>query len=138
MGGGGWQAAHGLQFQDQHDRKCQIQWFSSPPPLAPLTASLPPFSLPQGMVFMILGWRLVPKYFGGIAVALLPFEPPAFFQKATHRGLTDAGPREASAIFIFMLAQASLRAVLPKVLGWGPTRRMTLVKPHIPKAMKMD
>ena len=55
----------------------------------------------QAMIALVLTWRFIPKLFGGIVVLRLPFEPPGFFQKATHRGLEGADVRDASAVGFF-------------------------------------
>ena len=55
------------------------------------------------MISMILSWRIIPRLFGDVAVVRLPFEPPALLQKATHRGLVGADPREGSAVSVVLL-----------------------------------
>ena len=57
----------------------------------------------QAMISMILSWRIIPRLFGDVAVVRLPFEPPALLQKATHRGLVGADPREGSAVSVVLL-----------------------------------
>lgn len=37
-----------------------------------------------------------------------------------------------------MLCQASLKPMITKVLGWGPSRLMLEVKPSIPKQLQFD
>lgn len=72
-------------------------------------------------------------------IAKLPFEPPSLIRKATLRGLpADTDPRLCSTAFIFVLCQGSIKLILAKVLGWGPTREMMAVKPYVPKALKAD
>lgn len=46
----------------------------------------------------MLSFRLVSQLFGDAPAATLPFHPPPFLQKLTHRGLTDADPRQCSAV----------------------------------------
>lgn len=59
--------------------------------------------------------------------------------KATQRGLQGIDdPRVASPLFVFMLAQACIRPILSKILGWGPSRRMQQAKPYVPKALKQS
>ena len=56
------------------------------------------FSLSQVMASLFLAWRILPGLYGGVVVVRLPFQPPGFFLKATHRGLEGADPREGSAV----------------------------------------
>ena len=89
------------------------------------------------MAMMIMTYRFMPMLFGTTPVATLPFQPPAFVQKVTLRGMGEgADPRACSPLFIFMLCQGSIKVILAKLLGWGPSRRMTEVKPTIPKMVK--
>ena len=51
------------------------------------------------MACMFATYKGLTRTFGGLGpVVALPFEPPAFLQKITHRGLTGADPREGSAV----------------------------------------
>jgi hypothetical protein len=90
------------------------------------------------VVSVIISMRIVPALFGNVAIAQLPFRPPGFLLKATQRGLQGADPRAASPMFIFMLSQACLRAIISKVLDWGPSRRMQQAKPAVPKFLKQS
>lgn len=54
----------------------------------------------QTLVVMMLSFRMVSKIFGNVPVARLPFEPPPFLQKLTHRGISGADPRECSSVGI--------------------------------------
>lgn len=90
----------------------------------------------QTMIAMIISLRIVPRIFGNEPVARLPFHPPGFMQKATHRGLEGSDPRDCSALFLFMLCQGSIRQIVSKVLGWGPTRKMMDIKLGMPKSLK--
>eukprot|EP00889_Picochlorum_renovo_P001607 jgi/Picre1/28637/NNA_004037.t1 len=59
--------------------------------------------------------------FGKAPAGVLPFEPPSFIRKITQRGLEDAAPNEFSPFFIFMLCQGSVKVLVTKMFGWGPT-----------------
>lgn len=52
------------------------------------------------MTAVLLGsFKLMNNLFGDTgAVLQLPFEPPAFIQRVAQRGITDANPRDASAV----------------------------------------
>ena len=63
-----------------------------PPTPSPSAGSL------QAMVAMLITFRVVSKLFSGVPVARLPFHPPPFLQKVTHRGLVGAEPLECSAV----------------------------------------
>ena len=91
------------------------------------------------MATMIISMKVVPKIFGNEAIGVLPFEPPSFIKKITQRGLEPeslATGKEFSPFFIFMLCQGSIRVLVQKVLGWGPSRAMSLFKPNLEKAFK--
>jgi hypothetical protein len=88
------------------------------------------------MASLFLAWRFLPRMYGGVVVVRLPFHPPNFMLKATHRGLEGADPREGSALFVFMLCQACLRAIFKQVFTWGPSRRMQQARPPVPRAFK--
>ena len=93
------------------------------------------------MATMIFSIKAVPKIFGDLPAGTLPFEPPAFLQKITQRGLNaemthDA--RDFSPFFIFMLCQSSVRLVVQRLVGLGPSRKMLLFKPDLEKAFKSD
>lgn len=117
---------------------------------------------PQTALMLVFSFKLVPSVFGSVPMARLPFEPPAFIQKVAQRGLTDADPRDASPVrparpppaaaapfasgprsphplrppqmFLFMLCQGSIKIIVGKVLGWGPTRKMQEAKLTLPKS----
>lgn len=91
------------------------------------------------MATMIISMKVIPKIFGNDAVGVLPFEPPSFIKKITQRGLdaeSVTSGREFSPFFIFMLCQGSVRVIVQKMLGWGPSRTMSLFKPNLEKAFK--
>lgn len=52
----------------------------------------------QNVLIFLTSIRMAPKIFGNVAVAQLPFEPPGFLQKLTHRGLSEGDPRECSSV----------------------------------------
>lgn len=108
---------------------------------------------------MIASINIVPKLFGKAPAGVLPFEPPSFIRKITQRGLEDAAPNEFSPVrihrylcvypqqvcyimleyvqfFIFMLCQGSVKVLVTKVFGWGPTRKMSMFKPDLEKVFK--
>lgn len=71
---------------------------------------LDPRDLPalQMMACMFVTYKLLGRLFGSVGpVGRLPFEPPPFLQKVTHRGLSGADPRECSAV------RRPLRRLLP-------------------------
>lgn len=39
-------------------------------------------------------------------------------------------------MFLYGLCQASLRPMITKLLGWGPSRGMLEVKPFVPRPLK--
>lgn len=91
------------------------------------------------MATMIISMRVIPRLFGDEAIGLLPFEPPSFIQKITQRGLNSdslKSGKEFSPFFVFMLCQGSVRVIVQKILGWGPSRKMGLFKPNLEKAFK--
>lgn len=88
------------------------------------------------MAAMIISLRIVPRIFGENPVARLPFEPPNFMLKATHRGIQGADPRDCSALFLFMLCQGCIRPIISKILGWGPSRQMANMKLTMAKDLK--
>lgn len=91
------------------------------------------------MATMIISMKVIPQVFGNEAVGTLPFEPPSFIKKITQRGLeaeTVKSGKDFSPFFIFMLCQGSVRVIVQKLLGWGPSRRMSLFKPNLEKAFK--
>lgn len=45
-------------------------------------------------------------------------------------------PLIAPQLFIYMLFQASVRPMLSKALGWGPSNAMLSIKPTIPRALQ--
>ena len=48
---------------------------------------------------LLLSFKLVPKVFGNVSVATLPFHPPGFVQKIAQRGLLDVDdPRSCSPV----------------------------------------
>lgn len=48
---------------------------------------------------MLVTFKLMNRLFGEVGpAARLPFEPPPFLQRVTHRGLTGADPRDCSAV----------------------------------------
>ncbi|KAI8105854.1 hypothetical protein M9434_000434 [Picochlorum sp. BPE23] len=85
---------------------------------------------------MIVSINIVPKMFGKAPAGVLPFEPPSFIRKITQRGLEDAAPNEFSPFFIFMLCQGSVKVLVTKMFGWGPTRKMSMFKPDMEKVFK--
>lgn len=42
----------------------------------------------------------------------------------------------APQFFIYALCQSSVRPMISKLLGWGPTRAMLEVKPWVPKPLQ--
>ncbi|GAB4820699.1 hypothetical protein N2152v2_007745 [Parachlorella kessleri] len=90
------------------------------------------------MVIVFAGFKLLNQWFGGQVAARLPFEPPAFLQKLTHRGLEGSKVTDCSPLFLYALCQASLRPAISKILGWGPSRVMMDIKPSIPKQLQFD
>ncbi|PSC72904.1 Transmembrane and coiled-coil domain-containing 1 [Micractinium conductrix] len=86
------------------------------------------------MACMFATYKGLTRTFGGLGpVVALPFEPPAFLQKITHRGLTGADPREGSALFIFVLCQMSIRAVIAKLCNLGMGREFQDIMPTLGK-----
>ncbi|KAK2078650.1 hypothetical protein QBZ16_003490 [Prototheca wickerhamii] len=99
------------------------------------SAKVAGFNLRTGLitlVVMMLSFRMVSKIFGSVPVARLPFEPPPFLQKLTHRGISGADPRECSSLFIYVLCQASIKVLTSKVLGLAPGREWASLKPQTP------
>ncbi|KAI7845023.1 hypothetical protein COHA_001389 [Chlorella ohadii] len=86
------------------------------------------------MVHMFVTYRVMTRVFGGMGPACrLPFEPPPFLQKVTHRGLEGADVREGSVLFIFILCQSSLRLIIQKALNLGMGREFQDILPAMPK-----
>lgn len=70
-------------------------------------------SVLQMMACMFITYKLLGRLFGSIGpVGRLPFEPPPFLQKVTHRGLTGADPRDCSAVRCALPAGSSHAVVL--------------------------
>lgn len=70
---------------------------------------------------MAVSFRLVARLFGSAPIARLPFEPPALLRKLTHRGLPEEVDADVcSAIFIYIVCQASVRALVSKFSILGP------------------
>lgn len=88
---------------------------------------------------LIASYKFLNKFFDPVPIATLPFEPHAFIMKATHRGLPEGtDPYLCSPTFIFVLCQGSIKVILTKLLGWGPSREMANVKPYVPKAVQAE
>ncbi|KAL4443728.1 hypothetical protein ABPG75_011465 [Micractinium tetrahymenae] len=86
------------------------------------------------MACMFVTYKLLGRLFGSIGpVGRLPFEPPPFLQKVTHRGLSGADPRDCSAVFIFVLCQASIKMLIGKVLNLGMGREFMDIMPTMGK-----
>jgi len=88
------------------------------------------------MATMIFSIKAVPKIFGNEPAGTLPFEPPGFMQKITQRGLTDEmehDARDFGPFFVFMLCQSSVRLVVQRLVGLGPSKKMLLFKPDLAK-----
>lgn len=93
------------------------------------------------MVTMISSVKIIPQIFGNEPAGVLPFEPPGFIKKITQRGL-DADAimtgKEFSPFFIFMLCQGSVKVLVGKIMGLGPSRKMQMFKPDVSKAFKTE
>lgn len=85
---------------------------------------------------MVMSFKIVPMLFGTNSIGQLPFEPPGFLRKITQRGIENGGVRDFSPFFIFMLCQGSVRVIVGKLLGWGPSRKMQSFKPDMEKILK--
>lgn len=88
------------------------------------------------MATMIFSIKAVPKIFGDEPAGTLPFQPPGFLQKITQRGLTgemEHDARDFGPFFVFMLCQSSVRLVVQRLMGLGPSRKMLLFKPDLSK-----
>ena len=88
------------------------------------------------MATMIFSIKAVPKIFGNEPAGTLPFQPPGFMQKITQRGLTDEmehDARDFGPFFVFMLCQSSVRLVVQRLVGLGPSKKMLLFKPDLAK-----
>lgn len=92
------------------------------------------------MATMIFSIKAVPKIFGDEPAGTLPFEPPSFLQKITQRGLNseiEHDARDFSPFFVFMLCQSSVRLVVQRLLGLGPSKKMLLFKPDMSKIKEL-
>lgn len=84
-------------------------------------------NLQQGKLFVGLGTSVLfmgllyfmGTIFKGVVVAKIPFEPPQFFHKMTHRTLEGDDFTDASYSLIYMLAGMSIKANVSKLLGFG-------------------
>lgn len=78
------------------------------------------------MVALVTMLQVGGRAFSGVPVVRLPFEPFPLLRSVAHRGL-PAGhtPTDAGWMILFTLVQAGVRPVLAKLLGAGPTKRMT-------------
>ncbi|KAL4858444.1 Calcium load-activated calcium channel [Chlorella vulgaris] len=95
------------------------------------------------MVCVLVTYKVMTRLFSQIGpVGRLPFEPPPFLQKVTHRGLdASADARDCSAVFIFVLCQGSVRMVIGKLLNLGMGREFKDIMPTLPKgfpSLSMD
>jgi hypothetical protein len=52
----------------------------------------------QTGVILLVIYQLVTRYYGGMPVAYLPFEPPQFLRFITHRGLKAGDFRQVSVV----------------------------------------
>ncbi|EFN58022.1 hypothetical protein CHLNCDRAFT_30102 [Chlorella variabilis] len=86
------------------------------------------------MFCMFATYKIMMRLFSTLGpVGRLPFEPPPFLQKVTHRGLESADARDCSAVFIFVLCQSSVRMVIGKLLDLGMGREFQDIMPTMPK-----
>lgn len=77
----------------------------------------------QSAAVMAISFRMVTRVFGNAPIARLPFEPPALLRKLTHRGLPeDVDADVCSAVFIYIVCQASIRALVAKFSLLAPGR----------------
>uniref|UniRef100_A0A8C4N2H9 Calcium load-activated calcium channel n=1 Tax=Eptatretus burgeri TaxID=7764 RepID=A0A8C4N2H9_EPTBU len=60
--------------------------------------------------------------FEGRVVAKLPFQPLAWLQGLSHRGLLGDDPTDCSFIFLYILCTMSIRQNIQKLLGLAPSR----------------
>lgn len=74
---------------------------------------------------LLILFNVVSTAWDGHVIAKLPFSPPAFMQKITHRGLLGTDPTDCSAVFVYAMALAYFKANVAKLTGWGPSRAAT-------------
>ncbi|GMH40394.1 hypothetical protein BSKO_08298 [Bryopsis sp. KO-2023] len=83
---------------------------------------------------LIVFFNLLTQLFDGIPVAKLPFEPPQFIRRVSHRNLQGDDFSDCSVAFIYMLCSTSIRNNLTKLLGLGPSKLIKQQKMFDPAA----
>lgn len=74
---------------------------------------------------LLVVFNVVSNAWDGHVIAKLPFSPPGFLQRISHRGLMGNDPTDCSAIFVYALALGYFKANVAKLTGWGPSRAAT-------------
>jgi len=75
-------------------------------------------------VMLFLMYRFVSTQYSGLVAARLPFVAPSFMRRVTHNSLPGEDYSEASALFIYVLCQMSLRTNITKLFNFGPSRAL--------------
>lgn len=94
----------GVQFKSAVVVSATASWRlpAAPPVTAPLPLTLGRTPLSprlQTGCMLLLSFKLVPRVFGSVPVATLPFHPPGFIQSIAQRGLQDVtDPRACSPV----------------------------------------
>lgn len=90
-----WKASLVVSAGTRTDDAATIAHRPPPPP-----ASFKPHTAPLQMMFcMFATYKIMMRLFSTLGpVGRLPFEPPPFLQKVTHRGLESADARDCSAV----------------------------------------
>lgn len=77
------------------------------------------------MLFMIIFMSLLNSAYQGVVVAKLPFQPLSMIQNISHRNIPGNDITDCSMIFIYIMANLSLRPIIQKLLGVaGPRTAM--------------
>ena len=75
-----------------------------------------PANIITAVVFIATTWN-VSAHFGSRAVAKLPFVPPGFITRMSHRNVAGDDMTESSMYFLLMMISVGLRANFKKLIG---------------------
>ena len=75
-----------------------------------------PTNIMTTVVFIATTWK-VSSYFGSRAVAKLPFVPPGFITRMSHRNVAGDDMTDSSMYFLLMMISMGLRANFKKLIG---------------------
>eukprot|EP01113_Clastostelium_recurvatum_P032584 TRINITY_DN4204_c0_g1_i4.p1 TRINITY_DN4204_c0_g1~~TRINITY_DN4204_c0_g1_i4.p1 ORF type:complete len:205 (+),score=64.06 TRINITY_DN4204_c0_g1_i4:28-642(+) len=73
---------------------------------------------------------LMNRYFDGIVVARLPFEPFGFLQTMSHRGLPGTDYYDCNMIFLYILCNFGIRGNIQRMMGTQPPKQSFFPPPQ--------